>query len=392
MGDQHPAVHLHVVHPDDWESHRDLRLAALLDAPDAFWFTHADEAAYEEADWRERIAGAWLVQARDADGVLGTAGLGSHWEPERAAVAALFGMYVTPRAAVGGVGRGARLRGARGGSATRQVRGAARGDEQQPLGAGALRAMRFRRHGGAPPPPSQRRAARDRDGRPLEPRRTRWPAKDSDEPSPGRELRPKGSHRQFIQRWPLARASGTPRRAKVYPMTDITVRFLGEDDWQDYRSVRLAALRESPEAFVATVEEEEAFDEELWRDRMRRSARLVAERQGQAVGVVSVGRAASDEGDAGELFGLWVRPEARGLGVATRLVKDSASLAARVASRTSSTGSAPRTDAPSPSRAAWASGPPTTGGRWVSSAKRTARRRSPWCSPSAPTPGPLPEL
>ena len=112
-------------------------------------------------------------------------------------------------------------------------------------------------------------------------------------------------------------------------MTDITVRFLGEDDWQDYRSVRLAALRESPEAFVATVQEDEAFDEELWRDRMRRSARLVAERQGEAVGVVSLGRAASDEGNAGELFGLWVRPEARGLGVATRLVKDSASLAAR---------------------------------------------------------------
>ncbi len=45
-------------------------------------------------------------------------------------------------------------------------------------------------------------------------------------------------------------------------MTDITVRSLGEDDWQDYRSVRLAALRESPEAFVATVDEEEAFDDE----------------------------------------------------------------------------------------------------------------------------------
>ena len=111
-------------------------------------------------------------------------------------------------------------------------------------------------------------------------------------------------------------------------MTDISVRSLGEDDWQDYRSVRLAALRESPEAFVATVQEEEAFDEDLWRERMRRSARLVAERGGEAIGVVSVGRAKADEGNAGELFGLWVRPDARGSGVATRLVKHSASLAA----------------------------------------------------------------
>lgn len=110
-------------------------------------------------------------------------------------------------------------------------------------------------------------------------------------------------------------------------MTDITVRSLGEDDWQDYRSVRLAALRESPEAFAATVDEEEAYDEALWRERMKRSARLVAERAGEAVGVVSVGRAKASEGAAAELFGLWVRPEARGSGVATRLVKDSATIA-----------------------------------------------------------------
>lgn len=110
-------------------------------------------------------------------------------------------------------------------------------------------------------------------------------------------------------------------------MTDITVRSLGEDDWQDYRSVRLAALRESPEAFVASVDEEETYDEALWRERMKRSARLVAERAGEAVGVVSVGTAKASEGTAAELFGLWVRPEARGSGVATRLVKDSAAIA-----------------------------------------------------------------
>jgi len=111
-------------------------------------------------------------------------------------------------------------------------------------------------------------------------------------------------------------------------MTDITVRPLGEDDWEEYRSVRLSALRESPEAFVATVEQEEAYDESFWRERMQRSARLVAEKDGRAVGVVSVGRAKASDGSAGELFGLWVRPDSRGSGVATRLVKDGAALAA----------------------------------------------------------------
>ena len=36
-------------------------------------------------------------------------------------------------------------------------------------------------------------------------------------------------------------------------MSDITVRALGEDEWEQYRSVRLSALEESPEAFVATA-------------------------------------------------------------------------------------------------------------------------------------------
>ncbi len=111
-------------------------------------------------------------------------------------------------------------------------------------------------------------------------------------------------------------------------MSEITVRPLGEEDWRDYRAVRLEALRESPEAFVATVEEEEAFDESRWRERMQRSARIVAEINGAPVGVVSVGTASTKEdGTAGELFGLWVKPELRGKGVATRLVNDGASVA-----------------------------------------------------------------
>lgn len=111
-------------------------------------------------------------------------------------------------------------------------------------------------------------------------------------------------------------------------MTEITVRPLGEDDWQEYRTVRLDALNESPEVFVATAAEEQDYDEDFWRLRMRRSARLLAERGGASVGVVSLGRPKEAEDDkAGELFGLWVRPEARGSGVATRLVKHGAALA-----------------------------------------------------------------
>lgn len=114
-------------------------------------------------------------------------------------------------------------------------------------------------------------------------------------------------------------------------MSELTVRALTQDDWEAYRAVRLEALRESPEAFVATYAEESAFDEAEWRDRMQRSTRLLAERDGKPVGIVSVGRAkSSDEGDTGEIFGLWIEPECRGTGVATALVKRGAAQAREV--------------------------------------------------------------
>lgn len=110
-------------------------------------------------------------------------------------------------------------------------------------------------------------------------------------------------------------------------MSEITVRALAEEEWDQYRTVRLSALEESPEAFAATVEEENGYDEDFWRERMRRSQRLLAEVDGRSVGVASVGRAQQDAERVAELFGLWVTPSARGSGVATQLVRAGAATA-----------------------------------------------------------------
>jgi GNAT superfamily N-acetyltransferase len=107
-------------------------------------------------------------------------------------------------------------------------------------------------------------------------------------------------------------------------MSEITVRALTEDDWDQYRSIRLAALEESPEAFVATRAEEEAYDENFWRVRMKRSRRLL---DGRPVGVASVGDVSSETPQVAQLFGLWVRPSSRGTGVATKLVNEGAAQA-----------------------------------------------------------------
>ena len=71
-------------------------------------------------------------------------------------------------------------------------------------------------------------------------------------------------------------------------MSEISVRVLGEEEWERYKEFRLRALKESPEAFVADYDTEADYDEELWRTRMARSARLLAEKGDEPVGILSL--------------------------------------------------------------------------------------------------------
>jgi GNAT superfamily N-acetyltransferase len=111
-------------------------------------------------------------------------------------------------------------------------------------------------------------------------------------------------------------------------MSEIHVRVLAEDEWQTYKNVRLRALRESPEAFVASAEEEEAFEDSVWQERLARSQRLLAEEGDDVIGVASVGGVHRTKADhVGELFGLWVQADRRGSGVARRLLEQAAAVA-----------------------------------------------------------------
>lgn len=111
-------------------------------------------------------------------------------------------------------------------------------------------------------------------------------------------------------------------------MAEITVRVLEGGDWPLYRDVRLRALEESPASFSAQLADEADQDEQFWRDRMDRSHLLLAERDGRPVGIASMGPYVA-ELSAGEIFGLYVVPEARGTGVSWRLVEAAAALASR---------------------------------------------------------------
>jgi ribosomal protein S18 acetylase RimI-like enzyme len=93
---------VHRVTPDDWRSHRDLRLEMLRSVPDAFLTRYADVADFDEATWRARIAGQCHFQARLDGEAVGSVGV---WDdpgtPDDAA--SLVAMYVAPRARGAGV-------------------------------------------------------------------------------------------------------------------------------------------------------------------------------------------------------------------------------------------------------------------------------------------------
>lgn len=97
------------------------------------------------------------------------------------------------------------------------------------------------------------------------------------------------------------------------------VRMASEADWAVLRSTRLQALADSPSSFGSTLAREQAFTEELWRERARGTAttRLFLASNGEvAVGIAGV----FYEGDGSvQLVSVWVNPDDRGRGVARAL-------------------------------------------------------------------------
>jgi len=105
------------------------------------------------------------------------------------------------------------------------------------------------------------------------------------------------------------------------------VRRVRPEEWQVYRQVRLAALAEAPYAFMSTLDREQGFGEDIWRQRLgsTTAATFIAWRDGEPAGTAT-GKV-DDPADeytvpgAWQLVGMWVDPRSRGLGVAAELVE-----------------------------------------------------------------------
>ena len=72
-------VEVRALGPDDWETTRSLRLAALLDAPEAFGGSYEESSQRAEADWRDWPAGGQVFAAWIGDEPAGMA----CWYPDK---------------------------------------------------------------------------------------------------------------------------------------------------------------------------------------------------------------------------------------------------------------------------------------------------------------------
>ncbi len=102
-------------------------------------------------------------------------------------------------------------------------------------------------------------------------------------------------------------------------MDRVRVRRLGVDDWALTRTLRLAALRDAPEAFGGSYEEASVRTPEQWRAWPRRGVVYAAFDDDEPVGL-ACGWLPEDTPGFTDLISMWVSPAARGRRIVGMLI------------------------------------------------------------------------
>lgn len=105
----------------------------------------------------------------------------------------------------------------------------------------------------------------------------------------------------------------------------VFVRPIAANEWRLYRSLRLRALRESPDAFASTYECEAIRSDDDWEARISAAATstgaqaFFAFHHGEPCGLVWC-KSSEAEPDVVEVFQMWVDPVSRGIGAGRALL------------------------------------------------------------------------
>lgn len=111
-------------------------------------------------------------------------------------------------------------------------------------------------------------------------------------------------------------------------MSEVKIITLDPERWQEYRELRLRALREEPAAFGSSYEENVDNPEDHWRGRLEEAQRkvetitLFAEVDGRLVGMMGAHRVLRIKTrHVATVYGVYVDPAVRGQGIGGKLMQ-----------------------------------------------------------------------
>ncbi len=104
----------------------------------------------------------------------------------------------------------------------------------------------------------------------------------------------------------------------------IEITTLFHDQWQEYKAIRLEAVKNDPQAFGKSLEEESAYPDERWKDRLREVERgesylFFARCENIMAMIIGAYFPKNKEGTA-HVTAVFVKPEFRKQGIATKLL------------------------------------------------------------------------